>query len=158
MSKTSQHRTSRREFLKTGSTALAVGFLGRGLRGEARTNHHLSVMDGPHVHNMLIVGQESIFLTHLPMFVAPGFMSPHRYQVILEATFTKTGADPQAVYANDRKMNPGTKIYTLNPDEFVLPSLRPTNGQAPVSSFGAKVFRGRGGRCLSAKLMSALRT
>ena len=142
MSKTSQHRTGRREFLKDSSIVIAAGFLGFGLQARAETNHRFFVADEPHVHNMLIVGQESIFLSHLPMFTAPNFVSPHRYQVILEATFTKAGANPQVVYANDRKLNPGTKIYTLSPDEFVLPNLSKTNAQAPISSFGAKVFRG----------------
>jgi hypothetical protein len=142
MSKTNQSQTSRREFLTYSSVAIVAGFLGYGLRAEAETMHRMSGVDEPNVHNMLIVGQETVFLSHLPMFSAPDFASPHRYQAILEATFTKVGGNPQAVYANDRKSHPATKIYTLNPDEFVLPKLLSTNASAPVSSFGANVFRG----------------
>ncbi|MDX6272455.1 MAG: hypothetical protein QOD28_3678 [Acidobacteriota bacterium] len=142
MSKTNQPPTSRREFFKNCSTAIAAGFLGLGFRAEGETHHHNVVADAPNVHNMLIVGQESVFLSHLPMFNAPDFNSPHRYQVILEATFTKAGANPQAVYANDRKKNPATKIYTLNPNKFVLQNLMPSDAQPAINSFGAKIFRG----------------
>ena len=59
---------------------------------------------------MLIVGEQTVFLSHLPMFG-----SPHDYQVILEAGFAKPGGNPQADYFNDRKRT-GTKQYTLEPD------------------------------------------
>jgi hypothetical protein len=126
---------------------MAAGLAGFGLwaetetAAEAESKHRSAIRDEPNTHNMLIVGQETVFLSHLPMFTSPTFDSPHRYQVILEATFTKAGSNPQAVYANDRKKNPGTKIYTLNPDEFVLPDLRP-DAPTPMSSFGAKIFHG----------------
>ncbi len=147
MSQTNQSRTSRREFLRITTTALAAGLAGVGLWAktetatEANKKHRRFVRDEPNTHNMLIVGQETVFLSHLPMFTSPTFDSPHRYQVLLEVTFTKAGANPQAVYANDRKKNPGTKIYTLNPDEFVLPDLR-SGAPTPISSFGAKIFHG----------------
>lgn len=142
MNKTTLYQNSRREFLKNGSTAIAASLLGLGIRAEADTRHRLSVMDEPNVHNMLVVGQETVFLSHLTMFIAPDFDSPHRYQVILEATFSKAGANPQAVYTSDRKKNPGVKIYTLSPEEFVLPNLIAADGQASISSFEASVFRG----------------
>jgi hypothetical protein len=142
MSKTSPGPTGRREFLKHSSFAAAVGLLGLGLGAKAETHRHGAAPDEPNQHNMLIVGRESVFLSHLPMFTAPDFDSPHRYQVILEAAFTKAGADPQAVYADDRRRNPATKIYTLNPDDFILPRLRTDGGQAPLSTFSAKIFRG----------------
>jgi hypothetical protein len=138
MNKTNQNRPSRRAFLWTGSTAIVAGLLGFKLGGATGPHKHMLV-DEPNTHNMLIVGQETVFLSHLPMFIAPQFNSPHRYQVILEAAFSKAGASPQAVYANDRKKNPATKIYTLNPDDFILPNLV---AAAPLSSFNAQVFRG----------------
>lgn len=142
MSKTTHRGTSRREFLVTSTTAISAGFLGFGLRATAVTNRQDKAVDEPNTHNMLIVGQETIFLSHLPMFIAPKFDSPHRYQVILEATFTKAGANPQALYFSDRKKNPGIKIYTLNPDEFILPDLISTDTQTRVNSFVANVVRG----------------
>jgi hypothetical protein len=134
------HQTGRREFLKHGSFAAAAGLLALGLGAKAETHRHAP--DEPNQHNMLIVGREAVFLSHLPMFSAPGSNSPHRYQVILEAAFTKAGSDPQAVYADDRRRNPATKIYMFSPADFILPQLRADGGRAPVTSFGGTVFRG----------------
>ena len=134
------HQTGRREFLKHGSFAAAAGLLCLGLRTKAETHRHAE--DEPNTHNMLIVGREAVFLSHLPMFNERANVSPHRYQVILEAAFSKPGGDPQAVYSDDRRRNPAVKIYTLNPDEFVLPHLHAAGGGAPVKTFGAKIFRG----------------
>ena len=53
--------------------------------------------------------------------------------MILEATFSKPGGDPQADYFNDRKRT-GTKIYTLEPAAFVLPRLAAAE---PLRSFKA---------------------
>jgi hypothetical protein len=61
--------------------------------------------DEPATHGMAVIGQKSVFLSHLPMFG-----SPHDYQVIVEAELTKTGADPQQVYFDDRKQNPDAKL------------------------------------------------
>ena len=66
--------------------------------------------EGPAIglHGMLIVGEETIYVSHLPMW-----MQPHNFQVILEVTFA--GPDqPQARYVADRKAT-GTRLYTLNP-------------------------------------------
>jgi hypothetical protein len=145
MSKTSPGQTGRREFLKHTSFATAAGLLGLGLRAEAWTNHphhHGAAPDAPETHNMLIVGRQAVFLSHLPMFSTRSDVSPHRFQVILEAAFTKEGEEPQAVYDADRRTHPAVKIYTLNPDKFVLSSLRPADGGAPLGSFGAQIFRG----------------
>ena len=141
MSKSNLPQSGRREFLKHGSFAAAAGLLGLGLRAKAETHRHAD--DEPNTHNMLIVGREAVFLSHLPMFNDRANVSAHRYQVILEATFSKPGGDPQAVYSDDRRRNPSVKIYTLNPDEFVLPHLHAAGGAAaPVKTFGAKIFRG----------------
>jgi hypothetical protein len=153
MSKSTQRQTCRREFLKHGSFAAAAVLLGLGRRAGAEAHRHAAAPDDPNTHNMLIVGREAVFLSHLPMFNDTNSVTPHRYQVILEAAFTKPGGDPQAVYADDRRRNPGVKIYTLNPEEFVLPRLRAAGGEAPLASFGAKIFRGhlerRGSRVIA---------
>jgi hypothetical protein len=91
---------------------------------------------------MLMVGRETVFLSHLPMFRSAGFDSPHRYQVILEATLKKDGRDAQPAYASDRKSNPATRIYTIGPEEFILPNLSSANANPPLSKFKANVFRG----------------
>jgi hypothetical protein len=71
------------------------------------------------VHNMLVVGRDAIFLSHLPMFdgtdsTKTAFTSPHRYQVILQATFSRNGSDVGDLYAGDRQRNATVKMYTLN--------------------------------------------
>jgi len=86
---------------------------------------------------MLVVGEESVYLSHLPMF-----MSPHNYQVILEATFTKDGEQPQTTYVEDRQRT-GAKVYTLNPERFVLTDLKAAHpGGVPLRhDFKGDVFR-----------------
>ena len=71
-------------------------------------------------HGMLVVGLDTVFFYHLPMF-----MSPHDYQVILEGTFAQKGSDPQRAYRDDRTSNAKTHVYTFAPVPFVLPDLFP---------------------------------
>ncbi len=94
-------------------------------------------------HNMMVVGERGVYLSHLPMF-----MTPHNFQVILEADFTLGGKSVREIYFKDRQSHPKVKMYTLEPqDPFELSTLfRPL--PPPRSSFGAKLFRGhleRGG-------------
>jgi hypothetical protein len=89
--------------------------------------------DEPGLHGMLVTGQRTVFLSHLPMFGPP-----HDYQVILEAALSKSGGDPQADYFNDRKRT-GATLYTLEPERFVLPRLAAVT---PLRSFKANVYRG----------------
>jgi len=71
-------------------------------------------------HGMLVVGLDTVFFYHLPMF-----MSPHDYQVILEGTISQEGSDPQRTYSEDRKSHVRTRVYTFDPVPFVLPDLFP---------------------------------
>lgn len=138
MSETNRTNTGRREFLLA-SAAATLGFAYRGIPGikaaEPMTNHRAGLADPPGTHGMLLFGEKSVYLSHLPMFSNP----IHRYQVILEVTLTKAGGDPQAAYVKDRRQHPGTKIYTFEPDPFVLPELDPKNPQR--SSFTGTIFR-----------------
>ena len=52
-------------------------------------------------HNMMVVGEQTIFLSHLPMF-----HSEHRFQVIVEAAFEQNGTSLDRVYADDRRKHP----------------------------------------------------
>jgi hypothetical protein len=143
----------RRAFLK-GSCAAALGLSGGRLERAIAPARSPRLDDAPNTHNMLVVGQRTVFLSHLPMFegvTADGaaFTSPHRFQVILEATFTRGGRDVTALYMEDRRAHPRTRLYTLNPARFVLPHLLASGPQpAPLRSFPGTVFRGhleRGG-------------
>lgn len=88
-------------------------------------------------HNMMVVGERSVYLSHLPMF-----MPDHQFQVILEAEFTKGGKSAQEIYFKDRQSHPKVKMYSLMPlDSFKLPTLfRPL--PPPRSAFKGKLFRG----------------
>jgi hypothetical protein len=106
--------------------------------------------DAPNTHNMLAVGRETVFLSHLPMFDAVNadrtdFTSPHRFQVILEATFSNGTDNVTPLYTADRAAHAATRIYTVGPaqDSFVLSQLFTPPDKPRVSAFrGATVFRG----------------
>lgn len=157
MNKPPQVNDERRQFLTSSAVAtIGFGFWGSGLQalGALANNHALT--DEPGTHNMLVVGERTVFLSHLPMFDGlnrqkTDFTSPHRYQVILEATFTDGKSDLTGVYTADRGKNQAVKMYTFNPAPFVLPNLDPFGG-SPLRSFrGNAVFRGhleRGGQSI----------
>ena len=143
---------NRREFLKTGVAAAAgLGCLSLGLKGQ-HPMLHSPIADAPNTHNMMVVGTKTVYLSHLPMFDAVNgdgtdFTSPHRRQVILEATFTRRGQDLTQSYLKDRLRNPQERMYTLKPSEFVLGRVDP-NGEALKKFRGKGLFRGhleRGG-------------
>jgi hypothetical protein len=88
-------------------------------------------------HNMVVVGDRRIFLSHLPMF-----MSPHDAQVILEATLVRHGRSADDLYFADRAADPSIRFYTLKPEEdFALAELFGSGGR-PRTEFKATVFRG----------------
>lgn len=91
------------------------------------------------VHNMLVVGEKALFMSHLPMFA-----SEHRYQIILEAKLKQAGRDVTATYLQDRATHPQSRMYTVEPsDFFVLSRVIAKNGAtAARQSFDAAVFRG----------------
>ena len=102
--------------------------------------HASQYKDGAATHNMLVVGEKTVFLSHLPMFQEKGQPSmPHRYQVILEVVFEKPGAAPQTAYVKDRQAHSAVKIYTINPEEFVLSDLVSSDS---LRRFKGTVFRG----------------
>jgi hypothetical protein len=134
--------TSRRAFVTSGAAA-ALAFS----VGVSRSADVEAAEDAPNTHNMLVFGEQAVFLSHLPMFDAlnktkTDFRSPHRYQVILEAAFTKEGKDLRDLYVKDRQAHPTTRIYTLNPDTFVLSRLFTPAKTPKLRSFTATVFRG----------------
>jgi hypothetical protein len=139
-------------WLALNTVCLAMCCVVLALRSEAQTLQTFE--DPPATHNMMIVGNDKVFLSHLPMFDKENkdhsaFLSPHRYQVILEATLSRAGQDVTQIYIADRARNPGVKMYTLNPEEFVLARLfMPDLDHPTLRSFRATVFRGhleRGG-------------
>lgn len=141
------HEIDRRLFLAQFCTsAAATTLMGSSLKAEAQS--HVMREDSRNTHNMLVIGQKKIYLSHLPMFDGVNedktdYTSPHRYQVILEVSFKGGLKDLQSIYSDDRRKNAGIKIYTLNPEKFVLSRLNAGSPQNPLlSGFKAKVFRG----------------
>src|SRR6185295_5024594 len=61
------------------------------------------------IQNMLLIGQEKVYLSHLPMFQDPedSKLLPHRYQAIFEVTF-----DQQDKYVKDHQARRAPKFYT----------------------------------------------
>jgi hypothetical protein len=92
--------------------------------------------EAPGFHGMLVLGTDTIYISHLPMFVPQ-----HRYQGIWKVTF---GGEADRKYRAER-VGPGAEgMFTLAPKElFRLPELTGSR-----TSFRADVFSGhfeRGG-------------
>jgi hypothetical protein len=102
------------------------------------------------VHGMLVVGDEPVYLSHLPMFDH----ATHDAQVILEVTFSGH-SDPHAAYIADRAHS-GARFYTFAPHadppdmhesdkqvEFVLADLvQPTPQDPRRRAFTGELVRG----------------
>jgi hypothetical protein len=75
------------------------------------------------------------------------YMTPHRFQVILQASFNSGGKDVTALYSSDRQSHPEIKMYTVSPSAaFVLPRVA---APSPLTSFPGTIFQGhleRGGK------------
>jgi hypothetical protein len=87
------------------------------------------------VHGMLLVGEAPVYLSHLPMF-----MAPHNFQVILEVTLDdeagRSLAHHHAHFGRD-------ELYTVKPEAFSIVDLLPVDpGNAALSEFKADIFRG----------------
>ncbi len=116
--------------------ASMFGFLGATIT----SSNAIAGIESPAGHGMLVLGKETIYLSHLPMFTPH-----HRYQIILEVGFKRGNQSVEQLYRDDQE-KPGNEdtIYTLVPDRtFVLP-----NQVLSLKPFGATIFRGhfeRGG-------------
>src|SRR5215203_5220104 len=106
-------------------------------------HHHDHLGDHPEadLHGMLLVGEDTLYLSHFPMFGHPH----HNVQAILEIILTDgpNGAStPQTVYASDRRTS-GERLYSLVPEPFFLAALVPTApGEPCLCQFTADVYRG----------------
>jgi len=63
-------------------------------------------------HNMMLIGEQAIFASHLPMF-----KSEHRFQLILQIDLQKDKNSLGGAYVKDRKEHPDIGMYTLQPSE-----------------------------------------
>src|SRR5919202_4542536 len=98
------------------------------------------------VHNQMMVGQQTIYLSHLPMFMFDPQRHEHNFQVILEVTLNGPG-NPQAIYVDDRTNNPEERMYTMSPAPFEMVELDPQ--QPRRHALTGDIYRGhleRGGQ------------
>jgi len=91
-------------------------------------------------HGMLLVGTETIYLSHLPMF-----MSPHNFQVILEVTLS----DDAGRLLGDFQAHFGSaSLFTFKPEDFAITDLVSRDPGEPLTSFTGDLYHGhfeRGG-------------
>lgn len=112
------------------------------LNAEAQHHHH----DRPSVHGMLMMGHQTVYLSHLPMFHAP-----HDYQAIFEA---KLDPESERLFHEAQKAHPEVTVFTLVPEAFVLPDMA-----AKPRPFKAQIYLGhfeRGGTLLKSKVTVTL--
>lgn len=107
------------------------------LPGDHSHGDHSPEMPAPPigVHGMLLVGNDPIYLSHLPMF-----MAPHNYQAILRVSLDGKASsrlkDFQAHFGRDF-------LYTVKPEEFSIVDLLPVGDAEPVvRTFTADVVKG----------------
>jgi hypothetical protein len=87
-------------------------------------------------HGFSLLGDSSLVLSHIPMF-----MAPHQYQIFLEVTIEgPAGTDPVQAYLEDKKTSKTTD-YELVSDPIVLPTLA-EDGAKRLTQFTGKLYRG----------------
>ncbi len=92
-------------------------------------------------HGMLVVGDKSTFLSHLPMFMFEADNHPHNFQVILEVAFKPPpGGGPAADYVGDGRQHPSMMLYTFVPAEFEMDRLDPA--ARSIEALTGEVHRG----------------
>ena len=104
------------------------------------------------VHGMLLLGDEALYLSHLPMFSAP-----HNFQVILEVSLDDVAQD---AYLSDRAAEPDA-IHTFVPEPFSITELSPEDEAPAQTLIPGDVFHGhfeRGGEELVAGATAEVRS
>ena len=100
------------------------------------------------VHNQMMFGEQTIYLSHLPMFMFDPERHEHNFQVILEVTLSRPG-NAQSMYANDRRKHPRERMYTMSPQAFEMVELDPQHPRR--TALTGDIFRGhleRGGKVI----------
>lgn len=96
---------------------------------------HAQTIDSPCFHGMRVVGEQSIYLSHMGLF----HHHCHDYQALFEVELTGPN-DPQTTYLAAQTQDPSQNEFTIEPTApFVLSEF--ASGQ--ISSFPAKLHRGQ---------------
>ncbi|GAA2399631.1 hypothetical protein GCM10010191_03390 [Actinomadura vinacea] len=89
------------------------------------------IIDEPGEHNFFMIGMETLFLSHMPMFT----MGKHMYQIVLRASLP-----PEVMrgYQDRRRKNPGQTFNLVNRenDKMTLPGIK----SGRVRSFRADLY------------------
>jgi hypothetical protein len=94
-----------------------------------------ALADMPCIHGMRIVGDQSIYLSHMGLFKS----NCHDYQALFEVDFTGSN-DPKNIYLNAQRSDLKKNEFTLKPkNKFELPKLR----SGEIKTFNADIFEGQ---------------
>jgi len=87
----------------------------------------------------MMVGEQTIYLSHLPMFMFDPQRHEHNFQVILEVTISGPG-HAQESYVLDRRQHPNERMYTMSPEPFAMVELDPRDPKR--TALTGTIFRG----------------
>jgi hypothetical protein len=99
----------------------------------AAQDSEVSATPSAAVHGMVIFGTDTLFVSHIPMY-----MSPHDYQAIMQVKLTHASSDALAVYQKALGASGKQTLFTVRPKPFILPNL--LNGK--IKSFTADLYKG----------------
>ena len=87
------------------------------------------------IHGMRIIGEQSVFLSHMGLFNDPC----HDYQGIFEVSF-EGASNPQKIYLDAQKQDANQNEFTIEPTQkFVLPEF----AAGKLTSFKANIHSGQ---------------
>ncbi|MBC7531857.1 MAG: hypothetical protein H7318_09780 [Oligoflexus sp.] len=126
--------------------ALTLGCTDAKVATQAAESAHSSDVSaatiGAATHGMVLFGSDTLFVSHVPMF-----MSPHDWQAVIQVKLSHATSDALAVYQKAKATLGNQGLFTIKPKPFVLPSL--LSGQ--IKSFQADLYKGNfedGGRVI----------
>ena len=96
---------------------------------------HAQASDPPCLHGMRIVGEQSVYLSHMGLFNN----SCHDYQGLFEVSLEGTN-NPQKIYLDAQKKDADQNEFTIEPTQkFVLPEF----AAGKLTSFKANIYSGQ---------------
>lgn len=109
--------------------------LGSGIaKAAALPHHHSTAQSAPAaVHGMVIFGSDTLYASHIPMF-----MVPHDWQAQFEISFEHADLDANKMFKELSQKDALQGLYTFKPKPFVLPDLLSGN----INSFSGDLFKG----------------
>ncbi|MGB3674702.1 MAG: hypothetical protein WA988_09700, partial [Candidatus Nanopelagicales bacterium] len=96
-----------------------------------------AAVERPRRHGMAVLGTDAVFLSHLPMFS----MNDHAYQV-LDVRFARPDGRAVQEFIDDRAKHPNQRLYTFDPNPFLLPDILRAGGGLPrLRSINGELWR-----------------